>query len=274
MSNLTQQPIWRPDVNQIDAGNPVNAAVANAAPQALADRTLYLYEQALAGGALGTSAQYSASLNDLRKAGTFRVLVAATEKPSAESGHCFVSSAGVGGAASVLQMFFDVAGGVYFRRFNSSAWSAWAEFLTTLSLDATPAGSLIHFAGATTPAGYLKCQGQLLSRTVYARLFLAIGVLYGSGDGTSTFAVPDGRGRFLRQLDEGAGRDPDRVLGSSQGDSFASHEHDYQESNISDNGGAGSVNNVNIGNSTRATQSTGGTETRPKNIAVNLLIRF
>lgn len=274
MSNLTQQPIWRPDVNQIDAGNPVNADVTNAAPQALADRTLYLYNQALAGGALGASAPYSASMNDLRKAGTFRVLVAATEKPSAVSGHCFVSSEGVAGNASVLQMFFDVAGGVYFRRFNSSAWSAWAEFLTSLSLDSTPAGSLIHFAGATTPDGYLKCQGQVLSRTVYARLFLAIGVLYGVGDGTTTFAIPDGRGRFLRQLDEGAGRDPNRVLGSSQGDIFAAHEHDYQESNDGGAAGAGAVNSVHSGRSVQSTTSTGGSETRPKNIAVNLLIRF
>ena len=54
-----------------------------------------------------------------------------------------------------------------------------------------------------TPAGWLLCQGQTVSRAAYARLFAAIGVQYGAGDGTTTFRLPDGRGRTLVGQDSG-----------------------------------------------------------------------
>ncbi len=60
------------------------------------------------------------------------------------------------------------------------------------------------------PVGWLHCHGQAVSRTVYAALFAAIGTVYGSGDGSTTFNVPDFRGSFLR----GAGNSsPHDVLG-------------------------------------------------------------
>lgn len=62
-------------------------------------------------------------------------------------------------------------------------------------------GEIRDFAGATPPAGWLLCYGQDVSRTAYAALFAAIGTAYGSGDGGTTFAMPDFRGRV------GAGRD-------------------------------------------------------------------
>lgn len=58
-----------------------------------------------------------------------------------------------------------------------------------------PAGSVIQWAGSIAPANWLLCDGSAVSRTTYASLFAAIGVLYGSGDGTTTFNVPDLRGR-------------------------------------------------------------------------------
>lgn len=59
--------------------------------------------------------------------------------------------------------------------------------------DTTP-GEVKMTAASAAPSGWLLCQGQSLSRTTYARLFAAIGVLYGSVDGT-TFNLPDLRGR-------------------------------------------------------------------------------
>lgn len=59
-----------------------------------------------------------------------------------------------------------------------------------------PTGALVAFAGATAPTGYLMADGQLVSRTVYAALFSVIGTTYGSGDGTSTFALPNLKGRI------------------------------------------------------------------------------
>lgn len=60
-----------------------------------------------------------------------------------------------------------------------------------------PAGIVMPFAGSTAPQGYLLCDGSAVSRTDYADLFAAIGTTYGSGDGSTTFNVPDLSGRVV-----------------------------------------------------------------------------
>lgn len=60
-----------------------------------------------------------------------------------------------------------------------------------------PPGTMIHFAGKTLPDGWLICNGAAVSRTTYAALFAAIGTTYGSGDGSTTFNLPNAGGRFL-----------------------------------------------------------------------------
>ncbi len=61
-----------------------------------------------------------------------------------------------------------------------------------------PSGSIIAFGGAAAPdAGWLLCDGSNVSRTTYARLFAAISTAYGTGDGASTFGLPDLRDRVL-----------------------------------------------------------------------------
>ncbi len=60
-----------------------------------------------------------------------------------------------------------------------------------------PAGAIMQFAGNNTPAGWLPCDGSAVSRTQYARLFASISDMYGKGDGSTTFNVPDVRGRVL-----------------------------------------------------------------------------
>lgn len=69
-----------------------------------------------------------------------------------------------------------------------------------------PAGVVVPYAGSAAPAGWLLCQGQLVSRSVYAALFAAIGTAYGVGDGSTTFGLPDLRGRVVAGVDGGAGR--------------------------------------------------------------------
>lgn len=75
--------------------------------------------------------------------------------------------------------------------------------------DKAPVGSIISLGKSSVPSGYLACNGDAVSRTTYADLFAEIGTTHGEGDGSTTFNVPDLRGRFLRGLDEGVGRDPD-----------------------------------------------------------------
>ena len=58
-----------------------------------------------------------------------------------------------------------------------------------------PAGSISMYAGSTAPTGYLLCDGSAVSRTTYADLFTAIGTTYGTGDGSTTFNVPNVKGK-------------------------------------------------------------------------------
>lgn len=61
-----------------------------------------------------------------------------------------------------------------------------------------PAGMVMYFANSTAPQGWFQCDGSAKSRTNYVDLFNAIGTTYGTGDGATTFNIPDFRGQFLR----------------------------------------------------------------------------
>ena len=67
--------------------------------------------------------------------------------------------------------------------------------------------------------GIFECNGQAVSRTTYADLFTTIGTIYGAGDASTTFNVPDMRDEFIR------GKSAARAVGSKQAGSFASHTH-------------------------------------------------
>ena len=178
---------------------------------------------------------------------------------------------------------------------------ATTAFVGAESQIAAPTGSVYTFAGSTVPTGWLKCNGALLSRTTYASLFAVIGTTYGAGDGSTTFALPDLRGEFVRGADDGRGVDAGRVLGSAQAGQNASHTHTASTSP------AGGHNHVfenvarmpdqdrGIGNASlwsidsTVTQTTsvvgdhihavtvnadGGNESRPRNVAMHYIIKY
>jgi len=72
-------------------------------------------------------------------------------------------------------------------------------------------GELAPFAGTTAPAGTLLCHGQQISRTDYAGLFAALGTMHGSGNGTTTFNLPDLRGRIAAGKDDMGGSSAARL---------------------------------------------------------------
>ncbi len=76
---------------------------------------------------------------------------------------------------------------------------------------ALPSGIINPFAGITAPDGWLLCYGQAISRTVYSDLFIALSTTYGVGDGSTTFNVPDLRGRTVAGLDNMGGTDAGRL---------------------------------------------------------------
>ena len=166
-------------------------------------------------------------------------------------------------------------------------------------VDSVPVGSVIAFAGSTAPTGFLICDGTAVSRTTYADLFTAVGVIYGSGDGSTTFNLPDLRGEFIRGLDGGRGVDSNRTLGSAQSSANLSHTHtgstassgghvhdfsypwiDYnttgtmllngtraaQPTSSNTNYGGAHTHSLSLNNS-------GGTEARPRNVALNYIIK-
>ena len=87
------------------------------------------------------------------------------------------------------------------------------EALTSL----IPAGTMILFGGTSTPSGWFWCDGSAYSRTTYAALFAAIGTTWGVGDGSTTFNVPDLRGRAPIGVGQGSGL-TNRTLGSKLGE--------------------------------------------------------
>ncbi|HZY09364.1 MAG TPA: phage tail protein, partial [Ilumatobacteraceae bacterium] len=68
-----------------------------------------------------------------------------------------------------------------------------------------PIGTMVAFGGTAAPSGWLFCDGSNVSRTTYADLFAAIGVTWGPGDGSTTFKLPDLRGRSLLGAGVGSG---------------------------------------------------------------------
>lgn len=90
-----------------------------------------------------------------------------------------------------------------------------------------PPGSIAQFAGAVAPTGWLVCDGSAVSRTTYADLFAAIGTQYGTGDGSSTFNLPDGQGRSL--VGQGTHSDVG-TLGGNEGASLSARRQRHKHS--------------------------------------------
>lgn len=134
-----------------------------------------------------------------------------------------------------------------------------------------PAGFVSAFAGGTAPTGWLECDGSSIAVASYPDLHAAIGYTYG-GSGAS-FNLPDLRGEFIRGWDHGRGVDSGRAQGSSQADLLKSHNHITVEAGSWPYGST-TPNEVSGATYTAASQaqaytsSTGGTETRPRNVAL------
>ncbi len=187
--------------------------------------------------------------------------------------------------------------------------------ITALQQQSTgvPSGTVVAFAGPVVPAGWMLCDGSVQSRATYASLFAAIGTSSGSGDGATTFNVPDYRGMFLRGVDIGDTntRDPDtgsrsasapggntgNLVGSVEGASLSSHNHTLHDPGYTvplNDGNGFMTQNANgtqvcaaagagwcIGLSSNSPAQTnisidpaGGSETRPINVFVNYIIKL
>lgn len=87
----------------------------------------------------------------------------------------------------------------------------FSDLADLLAATIFPVGAIVAFGGAAAPAGFLLCFGQAISRSDYSDLFDAIGTVYGVGDGTTTFNVPDIRGRAIAGQDDMGGTSANRL---------------------------------------------------------------
>lgn len=214
-------------------------------------------QAALAAFGIGTPISLAvADLDNLVLGGFYRASPGTKNAPAPANMSVLVSPYNSGGCLQIASVLSGTtsAAKLYFRTQAAGNWSAWKELVTTESpaLSGNPTaptaepgdssstiattgfvrsavgnmvGMVAHFAMAAPPDGWLKRNGAAVSRTTYAALFRKIGTLYGAGDGSTTFNLPDSRGHFDRGWDDGRNIDTGRVLGSGQGSQNLLHDH-------------------------------------------------
>lgn len=164
---------------------------------------------------------------------------------------------------------------------DNSTKVATTAFVRTI----LPPGVVVAFAGSAAPTGWLLCDGTLQNRTTQAALFSAIGTLYGAGDGSTTFGIPDLRGRVPVGKDSGTfatmgavGGEQTHLLTTTEipshthtfttgtesadhthsgvtGGRSAAHTHTYTQSAVVGTAGAGSFQDVVVGWTNQSTST-------------------
>lgn len=194
--------------------------------------------------------------------------------------HILLNLFGYTSNAYGAQLAVTLAGKVGIRTITNNVVNPWHTMFSTANTQSDhngnvkipgylersdyPVGCPIPWPQATTPAGYLVCNGQSFNKTTYPLLAKA----YPTG------VLPDLRGEFLRGLDAGRGVDTGRAVLSAQGDAFRAHNHSV----IGEDSGSGTAY-FGRGNGSRreiskdAMNLEGGTETRPRNIAFLYIVR-
>ncbi|HBB1457238.1 TPA: phage tail protein, partial [Escherichia coli] len=129
---------------------------------------------------------------------------------------------------------------------------------------ALPVGVPVPWPSVTPPTGWLKCNGAAFSAEEYPELAKVY----------PTNKLPDLRGEFIRGWDDGRGIDLGRTLLSAQNGSIEAHDHYYNGAIYTSSGPSWS-NTTDAGHREYSgfTSSYGGSETRPRNIAFNFIVR-
>ena len=213
-------------------------------------------------------------------------------------------------AAVYFWMKIEILEGSSYREVSYAQLPSAPYCEVAQNASAVPVGCIMPFAGpaASVPAGWMLCDGTAISRTTYANLYNVIGVAWGTGDGSTTFNLPDLRGMFLRGLagtDSVSDPDVNARLANAHGGNSGNNVGSYQGDAIRNiTGACGTFGGENRGNlpdrgalwrETGSCKNTGsdcngsgirsvnidasrvvpvGSDNRPKNVAVNYIIKY
>ena len=289
MANLTESAIFEAGIYQLETTDPVlggPSGIANTQAKQLANRTAWIKEKLdLLGFGTAGVPQYTGNLNALTTSGWWYATSAATNRPTgATAGFINVLQQATLGYS--LQIFYDFgADRTWTRRIlDGPVFSPWSEFARSAdvtTLNDQLIGSVAAFAMNTAPTGWFKANGAAVSRSLYSALFARIGTTFGVGNGSTTFNLPDLRGEFVRGWDDGRGADAGRAFGSAQGASVDSSGVQLREAanNYLPGGNVTGDALAYFGNADVTTYGTaatyfGGTETRPRNVALLYCIKW
>ena len=127
------------------------------------------------------------------------------------------------------QIWFESDTGDLFIYYDDGSSYQWIQVnagaAATADSSADP-GDIKWVSTPAPPYGWMKANGAAISRSAYSKLYNAIGLAFGPGDGSTTFNLPDLRSEFIRGWDDSRGVDVGRIFGSSQAPNLAAHAHD------------------------------------------------
>jgi len=234
---------------------------------------------------------FAGDLNTLKTDGIYAVLSPSQSRnlPAGSRGGKLVAVSGADGRIAHQYWHEAYSTNVWERHktsMNNEDWSPWVQVMgTNLGV---PAGTMMWYLAQTPPEMHLVADGSLRRRSLYPELFAVIGTTYDRSVSAEYFRLPDARGEFIRGWDGGRGIDSGRAFGSSQTDEFRSHKHampisgnsDDMFENLSDTKrirvtlvNDSDWNNV-FGYHKDDYTASGGTETRPRNIALLPIIKY
>ena len=141
---------------------------------------------------------------------------------------------------------------------------------TMVSASALPIGAMVAFPVNKIAPGFLEINGSVQSIATYPDLAAFLGTAFNKGDeGAGNFRLPESRGEFLRGWDHGRGVDVGRPIGSYQAGQIESHVHTYNVTSVTAGSGTSSTATpTDTAGTVKVTNATGGSETRPRNLAV------
>ena len=292
MANLTNTSTWEAGIYQLEATDPVQGGpggVSNQQAQQLSNRTNWLRDRIyrkvdgftdVTGALTLDSSQLNHMVSVKGTPSAYTVTLPAASTVAAGQGYhiahdqssnvvYFVAAAG----SDVIDMNNNTSRADIIVKPLQAFWLISNGSNRWYQIGDNPlqgVGQIAAFCASTPPAGWLECNGALVSKTDYRDLWDQVGTLFGSN--TTQFNLPDLRGEFVRGWSNGRSVDTGRALGSSQNWQVGTHSHNLLSGANIESGNEFLNETSSVVNQTPLTGTSG--ENRPRNIALMYCIKY